>query len=218
MLTILTGVMEKTSPLPLHDFSSLFVRAGAYYDEHGHEYLTWGWWEDENPSNQGQIGQNGTDDFYTADAKIWYIEGYRTHADYIEYLKNQNFQATYIGEAKGVYANSSSPEVTALTGTCQFDINFGTGAASNAEIAVGDGGGGHIVHIWNGSGTLSSDGTFSVEFSNGTINESPIAPSPDTGPMVPALAPRQRVWVVYGTPMMGVASGPQVNSMPRDNL
>lgn len=155
-------------------------QGGRYTDDKGHEYLKWGWWEDTQTSDKGLVGVDGTDKFYAASGKVWEIEGDRTHPDYISYLRQQNFSATYRGEAKGVYADSSISDVTNLTGNFSCYIDFGSAQVTEFEIDVNDDAGGHRVHIYNGSGTLDDDGGFNISGFSGTINGSSIAASPDT--------------------------------------
>ncbi|MBW1794297.1 MAG: FecR domain-containing protein [Deltaproteobacteria bacterium] len=147
---------------------------GCYRDENGHEYMEWGWWQDQDAPT-GQIGEDGSDLFYAATARIWEVEGDFTHSDAISFLQQQNFSATYTGEAKGVYANSSASDVKILTGDFSCHIDFGNSRVSNFDINAGQ------VHISGGSGTLGSCGSFEVGGFTGTIDGNPIASEPDTG-------------------------------------
>ncbi len=151
---------------------------GCYKDENGHEYMKWGWWQDADPSS-GQIGTDAG--YYAATARIWEVEGKFTHSDTVSFLQQQNFSATYTGEAKGVYADSSKVDVSVLTGSFSCHIDFGSAHVSNFDINVHDGSGGHQVHISGGSGTLGSCGSFEVGGFTGTINGADIYSGPDTG-------------------------------------
>ena len=166
---------------PKHDFN--YFNGGRYLDESGHEYLEWGWWQDISGSEIGKIGDHSGNDFYAAAASIWHIEGVRTHPDYISYLQQQNFSATYSGEAKGVFADSSAADVQFLTGSFYCHINFGTANVSNFEINAHKAGdpASNAVHLYNGSGTLEQDGNFDITSFDGTINGQPLAGQPFTG-------------------------------------
>ncbi len=153
---------------------------GCYRDENGHEYMEWGWWQDQDAPT-GQIGEDGSDLFYAATARIWEVEGDFTHPDAISYLQQHNFSATYTGEAKGVYAHSSMEDVSVLTGSFSCHIDFGSAHVSNFDINVNDGSGGHQVHISGGSGALESCGSFDVSGFTGKINGADIASGQDTG-------------------------------------
>ena len=145
---------------------------GSYIDGNGHEYMSWGWWQDiDAPS--GQIGD--TPGYYAATARIWEVEGKFTHSDAISFLQQHNFSATYTGEAKGVYADSYEVDVSTLTGSFSCHIDFGNSHVSNFDINAGR------VHISGGSGTLESCGSFEVGGFTGTIDGTPIASGPDTG-------------------------------------
>ncbi|NVL90255.1 MAG: FecR domain-containing protein [Desulfobacterales bacterium] len=157
-------------------------QGGGYIDANGHEYLRWGWWEDTETTDTGQIGydelaSSPDDYFFASAATIWEIEGDLTHSDAIYYLQQQNFSATYIGEAKGVYAQSDIANVSVLTGPFSCHINFGSLQVSNLEIDVS--GGGKNIHLFGGSGSLNTDGTFNISgsgFDSGsTIGGSNIA-------------------------------------------
>jgi len=148
---------------------------GCYQDENGHEYMEWGWWQD---AATGQIGIDGSNDFFAATARIWEVKGDFTHSDAISFLQQQNFSATYTGEAKGVYASSDTmapADVKILTGDFSCHIDFGSSRVSNFDINAGQ------VHISGGSGTLGSCGSFEVGGFTGTINGAPIVSDPDTG-------------------------------------
>ena len=143
---------------------------GHYNNETGHDYLSWGWWEDTDTADFGHIA--GAASYYAAGAHIWEIEGDRTHPDYIDYLQQQNFSATYSGEANGVFADSCTPNVKFLNGNFSCHVDFGSRDVTNFNIDVGHGGpgGDHQVHINNAIGTIASDGQFEVDAASGTIN------------------------------------------------
>lgn len=153
-------------------------QGGHYLDENGHEYLMWGWWDWVSGDASGKVGHDGTNVFYTAEGKIWEIEGKFTHADAITHLQQQNFTATYTGEAKGVYAQSDAANVDILSGIFSCHIDFGVKQISDFEINVN--GAGVDVHLYGGSGVLNGDGTFQLNGSSfisagSTIDGNPIA-------------------------------------------
>ena len=142
-------------------------QGGHYLDENGHDYLSWGYWEDTDIANFGLIGTGSA--YYAATGKIWEIEGDLTHPDYISYLQQQGAVYTYSGEAKGVLIDNTGPWAYNLSGPFSCHVNFGNRNVSGFEINAGDANG-HTVHLLNGTGIVDSDSTFSVEGLSGTIN------------------------------------------------
>ncbi|MFC1825453.1 FecR domain-containing protein [Thermodesulfobacteriota bacterium] len=157
---------------PRHDFT--YFRGGRYYDSAGNEYLEWGWWEDLSGVDKGLMGKDGSDKFYAALGNIWHLEGDMTHPDYIDFLQRQGQSYTYSGEAKGVYADSSGPDVSALSGAFSCNVDFGSRQVSGFSINADDNAGGHQVHIYNGSGTVRSDAGLEIDGFSGTIGGNPI--------------------------------------------
>ena len=154
---------------------------GHYLDENGHEYLSWGWWEDTG-APLGKIAFGPGYDAYAAAEKIWEVEGDSTHADYISYLHQQGANYTYTGEAKGVFARTGGFDIRVLSGDFSCNINFGNKHVSNFSIDAKEGGTGpSVVNMTGGSGTLDNDGGFDISGFSGTINGQPLSGSPKTG-------------------------------------
>ncbi|MFH1349456.1 MAG: hypothetical protein ABII26_00820 [Pseudomonadota bacterium] len=153
---------------------SYFSTGGSYTDSNGHEYLQWGVWEDTAPTDMGVIGSHVGDKFYAATSKIWFVEGDRTHPDYISYLQQQNTIYNYSGEAKGVFADSTNPaggglDAKELSGSFSCQIDFGSRQVSNFNINASDNINNIRIDMTGGSGTLTSDGGFKISNFSGTM-------------------------------------------------
>ncbi|MBN2123083.1 MAG: FecR domain-containing protein [Deltaproteobacteria bacterium] len=143
-------------------------KVGSWSDENGHEYLTWGYWQDQN-APVGKIGTAGGD-YYAAAAQIWEVEGRPTHADYIDYLHRQGASYGYSGVAPGVFANSTVPDVRILAGNFSCNVNFGSMQVSNFNLTATQGEGGPVVvQMTGGSGALDSGGGFDIRNFSGTF-------------------------------------------------
>ena len=155
-----------------------YFSGGTYKDSNGEAYLEWGWWQDlDGGSNMGRVGTGS--EFFAATARIWHIEGNRTHPDYIAYLEGINAVYSYSGEVKGVLVDTSSTPVSyALTGSCSMDINFGNGVVEDVHINADSVPSKPV--ILSGTGTLDSDGGFDFILS-GTINGNATVPAKTGG-------------------------------------
>ena len=144
---------------------------GQYYDSNGLEYLKWGTWESPSGNSASmKIGDSDGTIYYVAGGKIWWVEGYQTHADYIAYLQSQNQTYSYSGEVKGAFSRTDIDFTKIMTGTVSFNANFGDLSISNFKmLATGDNEA--RVDITSGSGTIKSDGD--IDFTNlvGTMDD-----------------------------------------------
>ncbi len=144
---------------------------GQYYDSNGQEYLRWGVWESPSGNSANmKIGDNDGTIYYVADGKIWWIEGYQTHADYISYLQSQNQTYFYSGEVKGAFSRTDIDFTKVLTGTVSFDANFGDLAITNFRM-LATGANEARVDITGGSGTIKSDGDIDIVNLVGTMDD-----------------------------------------------
>jgi len=156
-----------------------FHHSGSYSNGNSQgddSYLSWGYWEDTSGVDFGKIGS--ASDFHVAKGRIYHVEGEKTHHDYINYLedkyKNQNTVFTYTGQANGLYADSSTPNVHNLSGSFGCKVNFGNRTVTDVGIDVNDGGGAPFVQLTDGSGTIDPAGKFDITNFNGTIDGNPI--------------------------------------------
>lgn len=174
---------DKSLPAP-HVFQ--WQKGGGYVDAKGHEYLTWGWWQDTTPAI-GLVGSDpaGPQDFFAAKGTIWAVEGDLTHPDYIDLLQRQNASFGYNGMAKGVFASSAAASVVHfLTGSFACQVNFGSRQVSGVNIDVSESGS-FRVNLQAGSGSIANNGNFQIAGSSfgagSTINGHSINTGGETG-------------------------------------
>ncbi|MBN2062659.1 MAG: FecR domain-containing protein [Deltaproteobacteria bacterium] len=165
---------------PPHTFK--WYPVGSFNDEYGKEYMSWGYWKDTATIDTGLIGSDGTNNFYAALGRVYEVEGYRTHPDYIKHLQNNNMSATYSNSegVGGVYVSSDSVGIppTDLSGGVSFDVNFGTMEVANFYLYASGQNSFSTVNVVmdNGYGTIDSTGEFDLmnqNFSSILLNGSP---------------------------------------------
>jgi len=164
--------------IPVSGRTFTYFRGGSYTDASGQEYLAWGWWEDLGGGpDQGLVAEDGGNPYYAATAKIWHIEGLRTHPDYIAYLHQQGARYSYSGESKGVFVENGVGAVE-LTGSFSCQVDYAS--RSVEDIHIHSANAGYSVDL-SGSGSLDSDGEFDIDNLSGKLDTPSTTPQ-DTIP------------------------------------